>query len=271
MKIITFLLLVSINLVGYSQENNINLQSENLKGAVLSFQNKTYILDKDSSSEVLKYNEKYIFNESGSIVNIQHFNTQNTLISKDVFEYKNRLLTRVTTYNSTESINKLTLYEYDNKGVVVAQKKMNSGGKLQYHTTYLYNQAGLLVGQHKLIPSINYTMKENYVYNKKGQLSEKAKIARIGTTKETYAYNEKGLLSKKSEYNAMGELFSVISYEYNEQNDKTGLKKRDASGTMTYFESYKYVYDTKGNWTERISFEKGEKVSVERREITYRD
>jgi len=271
MKTITFLLLVSISLVGFSQENSIDLKTENLKGNVLSFQNKTFILDKDSGDEALKYNEKYIFDKSGSIISIENFGTQPTLISKDLFVYKNGRLVTVTTYNSTGSTDKSTQYEYDDTGKIEAQKKMNSSGKLQYHTTYLYNKAGQLAGQHKLIPSINYTMKENYAYNSKGQLLEKAKIARIGTTKETYAYNEVGLMSKKSEYNAMGELFSVIAYQYNDYDDKIDLKKYDATGSLNYFEKYEYVYDSKGNWIERTSFEKGEKVSVEKRKITYRE
>ena len=269
MKTISFLLLILSNFIGFSQQNNINLKSENLRGHIQSYQNKTFIVDNATKTEILKYNEKYLFNINGMINSIENFGDDAILNSKEIYEYKNEKISVLTTYNALGHVDKSTLYEYDDEKRLVTQKKINNTGKLQYHTTYLYSRKGFLVGQHKLIPSINYTMKESYAYDSQGQMIEKAKIARIGTTKETFLYNEIGQQIKKSDFNAMGELFSVITYTFNSYNDKTDLKKYDADGTMTYFESYKYTYDENGNWIERISFEKGEKVSIEKRVIVY--
>ena len=67
----------------------------------------------------------------------------------------------------------------------------------------------------------------------------------------------------------MDELFSIIEYKYNEYNDKISLMKYDTERTKTYEESYEYVYDNQGNWTKKINFENGKKVSEEFREISY--
>ena len=269
MKKITFLFLLSISFIGFSQQNNISLLSENLKGSVKSYQKTTYVIAKDTGAEVLRYNEKYIFNTNGDIDIIENYGDNATLDSKEVFDYKLGKIRVSKVHNSKGTVTRSTQYEYDIQGRLETQKKINASGKLQYQTTFFYNQKGLLVAKHKLIPSINYTMKESYLYNTKGQKIEIAKASRIGTTKELFTYNEKGLQNKKSEYNAMGELYSYITYSYNKENDKTNLKKYDADGTLTYFESYAYIYDTTGNWIERISFEKGEKVSVEKRAFVY--
>lgn len=268
LTILTFLLTVFIS---YSQQNNYTLKTENLKGDVMSYQKETFIIDKTTQELTLKYKEKKVFNHKGAIIRIENYGNDATLDSKELYTYKNDKLTIVTTFNSTGKKDKSTLYEYDDLGRLVAQKKVNSTGKPQYLTTYLYNQKGLLAAQHKLIPSINYTMKESYTYNAKGQKIEIAKTARIGTTKVQFSYNGKGQLIKKSEYNAMGELYSVIKYEYNSNDDKISLKKYDADGLMTYDEKYEYTYDPKGNWVQKLSFEKGEKVSVEKREIIYNE
>ncbi len=112
-------------------------------------------------------------------------------------------------------------------------------------------------------------MKESYIYDAKGDLTERHKTSPIGTTKEIFDYDSKRLPIKKSEYNTMGQLFSVIVYQYNEHDDKISLKKYDSDNNLDYYEDYEYSYDTHNNWTERISFEKGIKTSIEKREIKY--
>lgn len=253
----------------YSQHKTISLQSENLKGRVQSYAKKTFVSAKNSNDFLLKYNVTYFFNKKGNIVRVENYRENNKLDSKEVFEYKNDKISKHNLLNNTGIIGKKTLFDYDSNGNLASQKKYNSQDKLQYDTSYLYNQKGQLTTQQKLIPSINYTMKEDYTYDDFNNLIVRKKTARIGTTKETFRYNSDGLPIKKSEYNAMGELFSVIDYEYNKQNDKTSLKKYDANNSLNYYESYEYVYDANGNWTEKNSFEKGKKVSQEKRTISY--
>ncbi len=269
MKHLLFILIVLLNVVLYSQDKIINLQSENLKGKVQSYEKKTFIIDQNSKALIQKYSIKYTFNKKGDIISIENFGDDAKSDSKEVFEYKNHKISKTNLFNAMGKTNKMTLYDYDDKGYLTLQKKYNKQGKLQYETSYMFNQKGQLTVQQKLIPSINYMMKESYKYDANNNLIEKAKTARIGTTKEIFEYNSQGLETKKSEYNAMGELYSVIVYEYNKQGDKTRLKKYDVNDVMNYHEKYDYKYDSKGNWTECISFEKGEKVTVDKRAIFY--
>ena len=266
----TFLAFLLFSFIGFSQQNSIDLKSINLKGEVQSFEKTTFLVDKTTKNLTQKYKENYVFNSDGFPISIENFGDDTQLDSKKTYSYNQNKLSLLSVFSSTGKVDKTTQYGYDEVGQLIIQKKYNKSEKLQYQTSYLYNQKGLLSAKYKLIPSINYTMKQHYKYNAKDQLIEISKIARIATTKETFEYNHKGLQSKKSEYNAMGELYSSINYSYNIENDKTDLKKYDTEGALTYFENYEYTYDTTGNWTERSSFEKGKKVSVEKRVIIYR-
>jgi len=253
----------------YSQHKTVNLQSENLKEKVQFYTKKTFLVTENSTDLIQKYHVKYSFDKQGNIIEIENYRKDNKLDSKKVFEYIQGKLSSINFFNSIGTATKTTLYNYDDNGNLASQKKYNNPDKLQYETSYIFNQKGQLTTEQKLIPSINYTMKENYTYDDFNNLIVKTKKARIGTTRETFRYNSKGLPIKKSEYNAMDELFSIIEYEYNEQNDKVSLKKYDTENTMTYNENYEYSYDTKGNWIEKISFKNGKKVSKEHREINY--
>lgn len=265
--LLTLLFILSFSL--YSQHKTINLQSENLKGKVQSYTKKTFIVPKNSNDLIQKYHVKYSFSKQGDLEKIENYREGNKLDSKEIYEYNKGKLINISFFNSIGTATKTTLYNYDENGNLASQKKYNNPGKLQYETSYIFNQKGQLTMEQKLIPSINYTIKENFTYDDFDNLIVRTKTARIGSTKETFRYNSKALPIKKSEYNAMGELFSVIEYEYNEQNDKISLKKYDAHKTLTYYEDYHYIYDVKENWLERISYEKGEKVNVEKREIQY--
>lgn len=269
MKRLLLIPILFLSLSVYSQNKTISLASENLKGKVGSHTTKTFLITNNSTDLLLKYNIKYTFNKKGNIVSIENFKENQTLDSKEVFEYDNGKLSKQSLFNRLGTVGKSSQFEYDSNSNLVSEKKYNRQGKLQYDTSYLYNQKGQLTAQQKLIPSINYTMKENYTYDDFDNLIVRTKAARIGTTKETFRYDANGLPIKKSEFNAMGELFSVIVYEYNEQNDKISLKKYDATNNMNYYENYEYVYDTKANWTEKTSFEKGKKTRVEKRVINY--
>jgi hypothetical protein len=252
-----------------SQQKSNSLIGENLKGSIKSFEIKTLIVDKATGELTQKYAEKHFFDSLGNLEKIENYGYDTKLDTKTVFNYENGFLMAETTYNASGKKDKTTLYEYDADKRLSTQKKYNNLGKLQYQITYFYNQQGQLSAEHKLIPSINYTMKESFKYDESGNMIEASKATRIGASKETFTYNNQGQITKKSEYNAMGELFSIITYDYNEQGDKVSLKKYDALGELTYFEDYQYQYDSKANWTERANFEKGKKVSVEKRTFTY--
>jgi hypothetical protein len=269
MKKILSLFLLFYTLYGYTQNISIDLKSENLKGKVKSYTKKTQVKSKEDDSFVLKYHEKHVFNKDGSLKSIENYGNDQKLDSKEIFEYESQNLVQITQYNATSSIGKTTLFDYNENGKLVSKKKFNSQGKLQYEISYVYNKKNQLTTQQKLIPSINYSMKEDYKYDSKGNMIERIKKVRIGNTKELFEYNHKNLPIKKSEYNSLGELYSVISYKYNNQDDKVSLEKRDNTGELTYYESYSYQYDHKKNWTEKISYEKDVKVSVEKRIIEY--
>ncbi len=254
----------------FAQENSYNLKKENLKGSVQSVYIKTFKVSKSSGELIQKYALKHKYNTEGNLVEISNFGYNEKLDSKEVFYYNDAKLTSVRIENSTGETGKTTSFQYDRNGVLLAQEKMNNRQETEHKTTYLYNDKGQLLSKTKTIPSINYSMTESYVYNNKtGHVVVKNKKARIGTSKETYEYNTRDLISKKSEYNAVSELFSVITYEYNDNNDKISLKKHDANGVQTYDESYEYTYDQHKNWTKRISYHQGVKASVTTRDFVY--
>lgn len=265
------LFLISFLFLGtlFAQNHMVNRETENLKGEVQSFEQKTYIISKDSGKEVLKYVVKYTFEKDGKIDKIEHFNTDRTLISYDDYLYENQLLTQIINYNTAGLISQKTIFTYDNQNLLIREKKYSKEDKLQYETSYNYNEENQLEGINKNMPQINYQLIEKYKYDQENNITEIIKINRIGESKDLFAYNEKKLLAEKKSYNALGELFDHIAYTYNEFSDKTGLKKFEADNSMSYFENYKLVYDNNKNWVERKNFKKNQLFSIETRQITY--
>ena len=269
MKYLLFVSLLLLNLTVYSQQNSISWKTKNLKNKVKFYSVETFTIDDSLKVLSRKYNVKYTFNKRGDIYSIENFGTDTNRDSKETYEYKSKRVSKIMLFNTFGKKSKTSVFYYNDKGNVVSKKRYNSNKKMLDETSYLHNLKGQLTLQLKLIPSINYTMKESYIYDAKGDLTERHKTSPIGTTKEIFDYDSKGLPIKKSEYNTMGQLFSVIVYQYNEHDDKISLKKYDSDNNLDYYEDYEYSYDTHNNWTERISFEKGIKTSIEKREIKY--
>jgi hypothetical protein len=268
-NLILLAVILFLHLSSYSQGISFNLKNDNLKGQVHTVYHKTFKV-RASGEMQQKYAVKSTYATNGDLTSVENYGYDTKLDSKELYNYKGGKLEKISLLNSVGKEDKTTQFSYNNKQILIAQKKQDSKRNIEHETTYKYNEKGLLLSKTKTIPSIDYTMTESYVYdNRTNQMVVKAKKARIGATKETFEYNKKGLVSKKSEYNAIGELFSVITYKYNKNNDKISLDKFNPKGEKTYFETYDYVYDVKGNWIKRISFEKGKKVSQETRDISY--
>lgn len=268
MKSIYFLPILFVGSL-FAQNHIINWETENLKGKMRSFEQKTYIIDKDTGEETLKYVVKYTFEEDGQIDKIENFNTDGSLISYDDYLYENELLTKVINYNSASKISQKTVYQYNDKSLLINEKKYSKHDKLQYETTYIYNDENQLSEINKSIPQINYQLIEKYIYDQENNIAEIIKINRIGESKELFLYNEKKMLAEKRSFNALGELFDHTTYSYNEFSDKIGLKKFESDNSISYFETYEFFYDEKKNWVKRKNFKKNELSSIEIRQLTY--
>ncbi len=253
----------------FAQNLTVNRETENLKGKVQSFEQKTYIIDKNTGKETLKYIVKFTFKKDGKIDKIEHFSTKGTLISHDDYLYENQLLTQIINYNTAGKISQKTVFEYNEQNLLINEKKYSKQDKLQYEISYDYNKENQLIDIHKSIPQINYQLMEKYKYDSKNNISEIIKINRIGESKDLCTYNENNLLAEKKSYNALGELFDHTTYSYNEFSDKIGLKKFKTDNSMSYFETYELVYDKNKNWVKRINFKKNELSGKEIRQITY--
>jgi len=264
-----FYLLVLLPFLSFSQENKTTLTAENINHEVKVYFHKTNKVSNQTKALKQKYASKHFYDKVGRLTKKENYGDDATLDTKEIYTYKNNKISSVEIQGSTGETNKVTHYKYNKKGLLILKDKVNNKGETEHKTFLTYNNQGVLLLMKKNIPSINYTITESYVYNALNQIIVKEKKARIGATKEKYVYNDAGSILKKSEYNAVGELFSVINYEYNQHNDKISLKKYDTDGNLTYYEKYEFRYDSKGNWIEKISFEKGEKVSEEIREFTY--
>ncbi len=265
--ILSLLTLVSVSV--FSQEITFDSAAENLKANVKSIDYKSYKVRKDGS-EHLKYFKRYQFDRRGHLVEKINFGYDNQPDSRELYKYQNLHLTEVNVLKSTGKKDKTTRYDYDNTGKLRRITKTNYSGDVEYEILYEYDTRGRLIKKEKNIPSISYTLTESFVYNNDiPKPVIKHKKTRIGSTKETYKYDEQNRLIEKSEYNAVGELYNTIKYSYNEKGDKISLDKYDDKGNKTYWETYVYQYDDKGNWTQKTTYKKGEKFSVEKREITY--
>jgi len=260
-------LLFFIHTLCWSQQNTL---SDQIKGKVKSIESKTFLVKNNLIDSQPNYYFIKSFNIAGFPTQIQYMGDDEILDSEEVFTYTNSgKISKIETLKKNGSINKTISVEYDANDNVIREIKVNYKYDVESETTYLYNDSNVLLSKKQQFPTIKFSTTDLYFYNDLLQIREIQKATPDGNSKEVYSYNEKGYLLEKAEYDISNKIFSSIMYEYNLLGDKISLFKFDPSGEMTYFEQYEYVYDNKGNWTEKKTYVKGDFMSIEKRVIKY--
>jgi len=195
------------------------------------------------------YRKKFIFSRNGRLIEEQLLNNQRKIILKNILSY--------------DKNDDLFLIErYQGNGDLLVKEK----------AVYINREIKLLVSSKdslkgKFLYADNGFLKKITVYD-----SNNAKVA-----KYLFAFNEFGNLAERQSLNATDEIREREVLFYNEKKFPAGRLIYTSDGSLLRKDIYRYDYDRKGNWIQKIidsevyvNNERSESPSVvERQKITY--
>ncbi|MDO8805852.1 MAG: hypothetical protein Q7R35_15635 [Elusimicrobiota bacterium] len=189
------------------------------------------------------------------------FNTKGNKIEKQWLKLDGSLETRHT-------------YKYDAKGRLIVERRV---GEQQGKCVSKYDAKGNKT-QESCSDQVEGTeSKSIYKYDEKGNLIEQNCADCSPESKTTYKYDEKGNLAEAtsekddflayvSKYDESGNPVEQNAYDlgsptskfvniYDEKGNLTEMKSYATDGNLNSTTTYKYNYDTAGNWVQQIEYD----------------
>lgn len=228
--------------------------------------NETSYDEKDKIRSVTKYTydlKNNLIEKSTSSIGIllvNKYDSENRCIQTDElkndrslrFRTKNKFsvdgkLTEANTYNAKGILYKKNLYKYDDRGNLIDISWYKKDGTLSYKVLKDYDENG------------NVIMEDNLV----DILGER------GSTM-TFVYNNLSKVIKTSFTSNDGMEYNRIT-EYDEYGNVISENSTSDSPINQYTSTYKYTYDSIGNWNTRTEISKGpiDQLSIINRQIVY--
>jgi hypothetical protein len=209
-----------------------------------------------------------MFNEAGFITQKRLLNTDCTVNSIYMYEYKKNLLSKLTKYTATENIDKVFVSVYDEKtDLLTTQTTYNAFGKIESTDKYLYKNN--LVSEQQTYGGNNGSLvyKWTYEYDTNGNKIKDTWYIDNATIQTTYKFDNKNQLIEQQETNK-DNVVTKWKFEYDE---KGNLSQEiciffDNSQTV---KKYIYQYDENNNWIEKTTIENNQPTIITERKIEY--
>jgi hypothetical protein len=102
------------------------------------------------------------------------------------------------------------------------------------------------------------TSRYHYKYDAMGRQTEVLKSVGEddGYTTETYKYDSSARVTENCSYGPRGQLESKFVYQYNAKGNVKSKEDYFSTGSLAHYLSYRYKYDSRGNWVEQIAFDR---------------
>lgn len=153
---------------------------------------------------------------------------QNRLESAWKYTYNSQgQLTEMSCRDPQSGSVKRTLYTYHKKGGMATLRELNPNGKTERDCRYTYDTLGLLT--------------DYRVFGEDGQLR----------ARETYVYDREQRMKEKSVFDKKGELTERTEYAYDANGNEASEVRYKSDGKPLYAFTFRYRWDTEGNWTAR--------------------
>lgn len=207
----------------------------------------------------------YYYNTKGNFIKVQYIN-DGKIGNQQLYEYddRNNQIYIIYVYEGQE--NDTIVKVFDDNGVILKTK-----GNLFENSEYKYNDVGILQSITTYFSDDSFYI-ENYLIDKNGNPYDCIKYNKDNKIVErnTYDFDNKGNLLKTELYNEELFLVNTTKNKYNDKNDIIEENFINYKRGFEYTNTFKYKYDTKGNWLKQIEYNKeGEIVKITKREIEY--
>lgn len=245
----------------YAQFDN-TLAELGLKDAVKSVLETDYQIGGSESKEGRKLLIK--FSDNGCKTEERHFVSSGEISYSANFKYSSSGELMEETVNNTgkdfvrtysSNAQKITVHiRYDAAAQLSAEYSLDAKGKVMQRIDY--DDEG------KTFRTFKYSYSSN-------RLQAETQTTQESTLQFKYAYNSKGRLEKKTELTPAGKASHTVSYTYDANGNVLSETSSYAGDSDKIVIQYKYVYDQKGNWTEKRESMNGNLFSITKREISY--
>ena len=292
----------------YHSDGNVNrdVYSYDIKGE--NVECKTYYSDFRIKNLTRVQTYVHTFDNKGNLVEREVFEDDGSRSTRFVYEYDakgNKIEYRY--YHHTNVLGGKIVYVYNNNAGLLSQTYSNGDGALIWKHLYIVNDKGQEIEDKTYIgETLKYQVQ--FVYDDKGRVlqqdtsefntlpnqgagshsPEPGKVVFIyddkAKTKEEIKFNKNGFLEKADlhVYDEKGSEIERVWYEsggsFNDviqSKDKTPAAQRKLRGIFKWKITYRYEYDTQGNWTKKTRWyqsqenETAKPQSAEHRIISY--
>ncbi|MFJ1427832.1 hypothetical protein ACILD6_04405 [Capnocytophaga canimorsus] len=293
MKKIILLVLtaVSITNCNSSVEKKNDLQKVELKGKVKSVRTAGYtvvekfgeirkgkITDLDDFINFGSFFDSFnlidglcVYNEKGDIIEINRYNSDGSLNWKGVYKYDNKgNKIEENGYNSDGSFVSKMIYKYDDKDNLIEENWSDSSGNIYDGPTYKYDDKGNQIEKNHYHSDGSFEGKQIYKYDDKGNQIELNNYNYDGdfVGKITCKYDDKGNKVEAEMHNDWNGFIRLI-FKYDDKNNVVEMNMYDSKEGSEDKITFKYEFDTKGNWVKLINYENDKPELIIEREIEY--
>ena len=255
-----------------------DIQEMNLKGAVMSIQQRVYEATTVDNSIKKRHlmldpleNWDINFNKKGFISEKKCYGADNELIFFYEYKYKQKTqLHRKKMYDAKNYTIEEVLYAYNSLGQLAAESIYRADLSLLVRYIYNYSPKGLLIRTDVHAPTTDVYTSSRYEfdYNKESQLVER----RTYNTKEQlhqtdyFTYDNYGHLK---EHQTKNHLDNFLFTAHSRHDIDGNLMTYQAPAENTPSTSYTYIFDEVGNWISKTHYKKGKVQTVIERKIEY--
>jgi hypothetical protein len=266
-KIVLVIVSCCIFFTSWSQFYN-KLTEFGLKGKVSSLVEREYQLTNyDYNSKKEERKAVFIFNTKGLKTEEKYTNPAGEVLFLGVFKYSTSgelVEEKVNNYEYKENFVKTYVSKPGEITVNIAGESKASGIYAKYALDLKKN----------ITQKVEYDKGEvvrtfKYSYNSVGKLQSETQQMPGLNIYFRYTYNNKGELTKKSETNAEGQVIHSQTYTYDANGNVETEITSYANNPQKLTLRYKYILDSRGNWTEKQEFMDERLFSVITREISY--
>ena len=177
-------------------------------------------------------------------------------------------------YNSFGKIQMKYMYVYDDRGSKTAYNSYTPTGKLHDTYQYLNDDKGRMIQELWIKSDKTFGLKYTFEYDAKGQVTKTCQYTKDANTLDNctaYKYDKSGNIVELEVFKSNGDLKRKQVIKYDNKGNEINVRNFDENGNFVDERNYKYQYDEKGNWVERIEYVNDfPKVLIEREFIYYK-
>ena len=225
------------------------------------------------TGRTLDYRYTFKYDEAGNKIEETLFDADNALDNRITRKFSNKgFLMELKKYtDTTAEATEKYVYEVDPVGNPLKSSFYDENGVLMGTNTYIYDTYGNNIetdnfdGKGKPLGKIICTYDGRRLKTAEDAYAAKGEIM----TKKKFQYEYRGNLTQQQNFDNNGKLVEKNVFVFNEQGDENLWNNFDRTGYAIYNYTYKYEYDSHGNWIKKWQMKDGKPVFVNVREITY--